>query len=125
MIRALAIFNYESYVPKAWHNTLLMWALIIVPFIFNLWCRQLLGSFEMIGGLFHFIFFVISVITLVVLAKRSTTDFVFNTLTSDQSGWENPGVSFGIGLLTVSYAISAFDGVLHMSWTPICDLILS
>src|SRR5277367_1563898 len=38
MITSLAIFNYENYKPKA---TLLMWALIIVPFVFNLRFRKL------------------------------------------------------------------------------------
>jgi choline transport protein len=132
IITALATFNYETYQPKAWHTTLIMWGLILVPFVFNLWFRQLLNTFELLGGLLHTIFFIASIITLAVLARRSTPDFVFNTLTTGQSGWTNPGVSWGLGLLTVTFAVSGaewhpsshfqaidkvlgFDGVLHMS----------
>lgn len=69
----------------------------------------------MIGGICHTVFFIISVITLGVCARRSTTDFVFNTLTHDMSGWTDPAVAWGIGLLTVTFPITSFDGVLHMS----------
>ena len=118
MITSLALFNYENYEPKAWHTTLTMWALIIVPFVFNLWFRKLLNAFEIVGGVLHFVFFFVSLITLAAMSKRSTTDFVFKTLTTGVSGWENPGISCGLGLLTVTFSVLGFDGVLHMSQTP-------
>jgi len=85
---------------------LLMWAFIVGPAIFNFWFRKLVNAFELAGGVFHFIFFIVSIITLVVLAERSTPDFVFKTLTRGESGWNNPGVSFGLGLLTITYSVS-------------------
>jgi len=106
IITALAVFNYETYELKSWHTMLIMWGLILVPFMFNLWFRQLLNTFELVGGLLHIIFFISSIITLVVLARRSTADFVFNTLTTGQSGWNDPGVCWGLGLLTVTFAVS-------------------
>jgi choline transport protein len=111
MITALAIFNYDTYVPKPWHTTLIMWALIATPFIFNLWFRKLLNVFEAAGGIFHFVFFIVSIITLVVLAKRSTNEYVFQTLTHGESGWENPGVCWGLGLLTVSFSVLGKNGL--------------
>ena len=45
IITALAVFNYETYQPKAWHTTLIMWGLILVPFVFNLWFRQYTGRY--------------------------------------------------------------------------------
>jgi len=113
IITALAAFNYETYQPKAWHTTLIMWGLILVPFVFNLWFRQLLNTFELLGGLLHISFFFASIITLAVLARRSTPDFVFNTLTTGQSGWTNPGVSWGLGLLTVTFAVSGAENGIH------------
>jgi hypothetical protein len=85
---------------------LMMWALIIVPFIFNLWFRKLLNAFETVGGLCHICFYVISIITLVALAKKSSNEFVFKTLTQGQSGWENLGVTWGLGLLTITFSIN-------------------
>jgi choline transport protein len=69
----------------------------------------------MIGGICHVVFFLVSIITLVVLAEKSSAAFVFNNLWHNVSGWNNPGVAFSIGLITVTFPITAFDGVLHMS----------
>ena len=115
VIIGLAIFNYDDYVPQRWHTTLIMWALILVPVIFNLWFRKLLNAFELIGGLCHFLFFIIAIVTLSVLAERSTPQFVFRDFTQGLSGWENPGATWGLGLLAVTYAVNGFDAVLHMS----------
>jgi choline transport protein len=111
IITALAVFNYDSYTPKGWHTMLMMWALIIVPFIFNLWFRKLLNAFETVGGLCHFGFFVISIITLAVLAERSSNEFVFETLTHGQSGWENLGVTWGLGLLTITFSVNGKNDI--------------
>jgi choline transport protein len=115
VIIGLAIFNYDDYVPQRWHTTLIMWALILVPFIFNLWFRKLLNAFELIGGLFHFLFFIVAIVILAALAEHSTPQFVFQNFTQGLSGWENPGVTWGLGLLTTTFAVNGFDGVLHMS----------
>ena len=115
VIIGLAIFNYDDYVPQRWHTTLIMWALIVVPFIFNLLFRKVLNAFELIGGICHFLFFIVTIATLTVLAERSTPQFVFQDFTQGLSGWENPGVTWGLGLLTVTYAVNGFDGGLHMS----------
>ncbi|KAL5381822.1 hypothetical protein DPSP01_007005 [Paraphaeosphaeria sporulosa] len=114
IITGLVIFNNPDYVPKQWHTTLLMWAITSLPFFANFYFRKLLNPFEAIGALLHVIFFIVSIITLVVLAPRSSPDYVFKTLTHD-SGWEQPVVAFGIGLLTVAYPLTGFDGVMHMS----------
>ncbi|KAF2192733.1 amino acid transporter [Zopfia rhizophila CBS 207.26] len=115
IIVGLVIFNNPEYVPQRWHVTLIMWAITIFPFLGNFWFRKVLNTLEAVGAICHVVFFIVSIITLVVLAERSTTDFVFKTLTHDVSGWTNPTVAFGIGLLTVTYPLTGFDGVLHMS----------
>ncbi|KAF2096005.1 amino acid transporter [Rhizodiscina lignyota] len=115
MMTALASFCHPDYEVKNWHTMLIMWGLICVPFFFNLYFRQLLNAFEIFGGLFHFLFFLVWIIVLVTLARRSTTDYVFKTLTTGVSGWNNPGVCWGLGLLTVTFPLSGADAVLHMS----------
>ena len=115
IVTGLIIFNYPDYEPKRWHGTLIMWGFVILPVAWNFYFRRALNTMEMIGGVCHVVFFIISVIVLVVLARRSDSSFVFNTLTHDISGWTNPVVAWGVGLLTVTFPITAFDGVLHMS----------
>ena len=106
IVVGLAIFNYPDYVPERWHTTLIMWAFIIFPFIGNFWFRRLLNTLEMIGAICHVVFFIVSIITLVVLAQRSTASYVFGTLTHNVSGWSNAAVAWGIGLLTVTFPLT-------------------
>jgi hypothetical protein len=56
----------------------------------------------MIGGILHILLFIVTITTLAAMAQHSTTGFVFKTLVTGVSGWTNPGISFGIGLLTYS-----------------------
>jgi hypothetical protein len=115
IVTGLVIFNYPDYVPQRWHGTLIMWGFVVFPVMWNFWFRRMLNTLEMIGGICHVIFFIVSIITLVALAERSPASFVFNNLWHDLSGWNNPGVAFSIGLITVTFPITSFDGVLHMS----------
>ncbi|PVH99996.1 amino acid transporter [Periconia macrospinosa] len=113
-VQGFIIFHNPNYEPKGWHSTLLMYAFIVVPVLANLVLRRTLNTLETIGGIFHVLFFITVITVLSVTAKRSTTAFVFQTLTHNVSGWNNPGVAWCLGLLTTVFPITSFDGVLHM-----------
>jgi len=93
----------------------MMWGFVIIPVVWNFWFRRMLNTLEMIGGICHVVFFIVSVTTLAVLAERSSASFVFNTVWDEFSGWNNKGIAFSLGIITVTFPITAFDGVLHMS----------
>ncbi|OAL02849.1 amino acid transporter [Phaeosphaeriaceae sp. SRC1lsM3a] len=114
MITSLAIFNNENYVPERWHTSLIMIAVMVVPFTFNLWFRKVIDAFEMIGGLLHVGLFIVFIIVLIVFGPKSDPDFVFKTLTWEESGWNSPGVSWGLGLLSMTFSVTGADSVLHM-----------
>ena len=95
-----------------------MIAFTVVPVIANFYFRRLLTTLEMVGGIIHVVFFVVTIVVMVTLSERSTSSFVFNNLWTDISGWTNPGVAFSLGILTVTFPITSFDGVLHMSKSP-------
>jgi choline transport protein len=63
--------------PQRWHTILIMWVLIVVPFIFNLLFWKVLNAFKLIGGICYFLFFIIAIAILTVLVERSTPQFVF------------------------------------------------
>lgn len=92
-----------------------MWALLAGALFCNLFLRRILNVMETLGGVLHIIFFVVVVAILTTMGRRSTTGFVFNTLTSDLSGWNNPGICFNAGMLSVLLPLSGADSVLHMS----------
>jgi len=101
-IQGLIILNYPEYEPQRWHGTLIMWAYLGVQFVTNVWGIRLLPVVEMIGGVCHIVFFILILVVLVVLAPKSSADFVF-TQFINEGGWESNGVSWCIGLLTVVY----------------------
>lgn len=111
IVSAIIIFNNPDYNPARWHTALIMWGFILVPLIFNLYFRKLLNIMETTGGILHVVFFIVNIITLAVLARRSSVDFVFKTLVTGVSGWTNPGISFCLGLLTVVFPVA---GKIHM-----------
>lgn len=98
-----------------------MWALISAALFCNLFLRRILNVFETLGGVCHILFFVVIVVILTTLAERSSSDFVFNTLTYDLSGWSNPAICFNIGLLPTLLPILGADSILHMSKSPLYE----
>lgn len=54
------------------------------------------------GGICHVVFFFALIVPLILLAPRSTPDFVFTALVN-QAGWPSDGISWCVGLLTVTY----------------------
>ncbi|KAH6065180.1 hypothetical protein HBI67_124890 [Parastagonospora nodorum] len=115
IIASLASFNNPEYIPQRWHSTLIMWALTLCPFIGNFWLPKFINILETVGAVCHVTFFFASNVTLVAMAEKSSASYVFKTLTHGASGWNNSVVAWGIGLLTVAYPLTGFDGVLHMS----------
>jgi hypothetical protein len=102
VITGLAIFNYESYEYKSWHTTLLMWAFAVGPAIWNFYFKKYLKTVEMIGGIFLGLFFLVNIAVLTSLAQRSTSEFVFKTLVHDESGWTDPAICWGIGIIILT-----------------------
>jgi len=123
IVTAIIIFNKDDYVYHSWHTTLLMWIFIIAPWVFNIYFRYLLNMFQLVGIAVHVVFFIASIIVLTVLAQRSTNEFVWQTLVDNVSGWKNPVIAFGIGVLTMAYPIAGGDAVLHLSTAPyLCNV---
>jgi choline transport protein len=73
-----------------------------LTFTVNVYGIQLLPAIQMMGGICHVVFFVALIVPLVLLAPRSTPDFVF-TAFLNEGGWKSDGVSWCVGLLTVTF----------------------
>ena len=94
---------------------LLAWASMAVPIFCNLYARRILASLEIAAAILHVLGLVVFVVVLVVMARRSTADFVFQTSFFGRSGWKNEGVQWCIGLLAVIFPFGGFDSLLHMA----------
>ncbi|RMD40950.1 hypothetical protein DV735_g4164, partial [Chaetothyriales sp. CBS 134920] len=92
-----------------------MWAFLSIPVLCNVFARRILKAVEIVGGILHVVFFIVTVTTLAVMARRSTAEFVFTESWFGQSGWSNEGVQWCIGLLSITSVLTGFDSVLHLS----------
>lgn len=114
-VQGLIQFYSETYVAERWHATLLMIAFLAASILCNLYLRRVLATLETLGGICHVLFFVVTIVILTTLARRSTPSFVFKTLISDVSGWNNPGISWNLGVTPLIIGLVNCDGVTHMS----------
>lgn len=102
MIQGLAVLNYPTYVPERWHLTLIIFAMLIVEALMNMYTFWLIPWIELLAGVLHIVLFVIFVVVLVTLAPRHSAEFVFFDR-STSSGWTNSFVSWNLGLLTPTW----------------------
>lgn len=107
VVTALVRFDDATYAVKRWHATLIMWAFTALPFLGNFWLPVFINVLEFSGAVCHVVFFFASIITLAVTAEKSSASYVFATLTHDASGWTQPGIAWGLGLLTVVYPLTS------------------
>ncbi|KAL5332543.1 amino acid/polyamine transporter I [Aspergillus crustosus] len=114
-IEGMIVLAYPEYEPQGWRITLLMWAVVILPIMVNIFVRQVLATIEIVAGLMHVLFLPIIVGIVVRDALRSADSFVWGTFNSGLSGWGDKGVVFSIGLLGVITPLSGVDGIIHMA----------
>ncbi|PLB46250.1 amino acid permease [Aspergillus steynii IBT 23096] len=114
MIQGLAIVNYPEYEAKRWHLTLIMFAMLVVEALMNMYTFWLIPWIELLAGVLHIIMFIIFLVVFAALAPRHTADYVFLT-TDSSSGWTDSFISWNIGLLTPTWGFVGFDGAVHMS----------
>jgi choline transport protein len=113
-IQGLIILNSDTYVPERWHGTLLAWSTLAIPVICNIFTRRVLAPVEIIGGVTHIVFWIVFVATLLAMAPRSTSSFVFTQTITGLSGWSNVGVQWNIGLLSAVFPLcGTFDASSH------------
>ncbi len=105
MIQGLIILNYESYTYERWHGTFLYWAVILLSVLVNVLGIRFFPHLETAALMFNVLYFFILLVPLVYLAPQSSTTFVFHTF-ENSGGWSNDGVSWCIGMITSTYALT-------------------
>ncbi|KAF2734499.1 amino acid transporter [Polyplosphaeria fusca] len=113
-LQGIVILNYPSYIFERWHTTLLMWLVVLISFIINVWGIRLLPMFELFSGSLHVLLFIVLFIVMLVMGRNASAKFVFTDFVNE-TGWENRGVVWFIGLLPSIWCIVGFDGAIHLS----------
>jgi len=103
-IQGMVILNWPDYVFERWHTTLIMWLVVGMTYTINVWAIRILPLTELLAGICHIAFFIALVVTMLVLGRNSSADFVFTTYINE-TGWENKGVAWFVGLLPCVWCI--------------------
>ena len=101
-LQSLAAANYPDYEAERWHVTLIIFALLVVGGLLNVYAWRLIPWIETLAGILHVLLFIIFMVVLTSLAPKHNADSVFLTPAS-YSGWNNKFVSFNLGLMTPSW----------------------
>lgn len=105
LIQGLIVLNNPDYQPERYRTTLIYIAILTLSFSLNQWGSRVLPLLENLIMFFHVLFFFIMMIVIAVIPPdRNTAAFVF-TKFENNTGWENNGVAWCLGMLTSAYIL--------------------
>lgn len=112
-IQGLIVLNSSTYTPKAWHGTLLIWAVLAICLVFNTFCSRILPMVEGTIVVLHIVGFFVVIITLWVMSDKSSSDDVF-TLFQDNMMWGNLPLAVILGLTGAASTFVGSEAAAHM-----------
>jgi amino acid transporter len=107
-IQGLILLNNPSYVMKAWHGTMLIWAVLAICLVFNTFFSRQLPLVEGIIVILHILGFFAVIIPLWVLSDRTQSARDIFTIFQDNMTWGS--IPFAV-ILGLTGAVSTFVGV--------------
>jgi choline transport protein len=115
-IQGLVLLNNPSYIPEAWHGTLLIWAVLGICAIFNTLFSHQLPLVEGVIVVLHIAGFFAVIIPLWVLSDRSHSSAhdVF-TVFQDNMGWNSIPFAVILGLTGASSTFVGVEAGAHMA----------
>ncbi|KAI0137522.1 amino acid permease [Xylariales sp. AK1849] len=113
VINIISLFN-PNYESKAWHQFLIYIAFTLAALVINAFATRLLPLITQAAFIWSLAGFVI--ISITILACKAPTyqsgEFVYGSFIN-QVGWPD-GLAWLLGLLQGAFALTGFDGVVHM-----------
>jgi len=102
IIQALITVNNPNYDAKAWQGTLLVFAMVLVLFVANIWGARDLPMIQNILLVVHVFGFLAVIIVLWVMAPRNSAKVAFTQFTNE-GGWPTMGLSLMVGQISAIY----------------------
>jgi len=111
---SIIILNHPTYVPKHWHGTLLIWAVLSICLVFNTFFSRKLPLVEGIIVVLHVVGFFAVIVPLWVMGDRTTSDHVF-TQFQDNMNWGSVPLAVIIGLTGAASTFIGCESGVHMA----------
>ncbi|KAJ9642685.1 hypothetical protein H2204_002333 [Knufia peltigerae] len=115
LIQGLASLSNPDLAPERYRTTLIYIGILLLSFCFNQWGSRILPLLENLIMTLHILFFFMILIAVCIIPpKRHSAAFVFSEF-QNNSGWENNGVAWCLGMLTSAYILVGYDSATHIS----------
>ena len=105
IIQGLIVINNDSYDPKRWQSTLLIFASVIGIAAFNVFAAKHLPLAEGIFVACHVFAFFPVIITLLVMAPKQSAHAVFASFTDNGAGWPDLGLAVLVGQVSTMFVV--------------------
>jgi amino acid transporter len=115
IVQALLTVNYpDTYNPQPYQGTLLVFTMVIILFVVNVWGAQLWPKIQNGLMILHILGFFVVIIVLWVCAPHQSASAVFTGFTNE-GGWNSMGLSLMVGQITAIYSLLGSDATAHMA----------
>jgi amino acid transporter len=104
IIQALITLNHDSYEAKPYQGTLLVFAMVAILYIVNIWGAQIWPKIQNGLMILHILGFLVVIIVLWACAPHQSAKAVFTEFTN-AGGWSSMGLSVMVGQITAIYAL--------------------
>ena len=104
IIQALITVNNPNYVPTNWQGTLLVFAMVVVLFVSNIWGAKAIPAAQNFLLLLHVGGFLAIIIILWAYAPKTPAKIVFTQFTNE-GGWSTMGLSLMVGQISAIFGL--------------------
>ncbi|KAJ5331410.1 hypothetical protein N7476_001193 [Penicillium atrosanguineum] len=115
IIQGLISVRNPDYEPQNWQGTLLVFAMVLVIYIFNVYASDSLEILSNLLMMLHITSWAVILIVLWALAPHQSAEAVFVTQWKNFGGWSTMGLSVMIGQISAIYGCLSSDAAAHMS----------
>ena len=104
LIQGMISVNNPDYAPTNWQGTLLVWAVVVLIYILNVWGNDAMPLINNVLLVIHFFGFLAIAVTLWTLSPRNTPDIVF-TQFANEGGFLSITLALMVGQLSAIYGL--------------------
>jgi amino acid transporter len=103
IIQGLISVRNPDYEPKNWQGTLLVFAMVLVIYLFNVYASNSMSIFSNLLMVLHVSSWIVILVVLWVMAPHQSAEAVFVTQWENFGGWSTMGLSVMIGQISAIY----------------------
>jgi choline transport protein len=125
LIQGWIKLNNPNYEPQNWQGTLLVFAMVLVLFVANIWGARSMPIVNNFLLIVHVFGFFAVIIVLWTMSPRNSAEKVFTEFTNS-GGWSSMGVSLMVGQISAIYGFTCQYTPCPTSYrSALCGLFLS